>query len=306
MKYIEDEIRFGPDGAKLRNEARRVLEAADCLGVFPTPVEQIMAAANVQEMPEEALDEGFLKGLRRRAGKTGKALKRALSKVLGVFDATARLVYVGPVKYPARKLFLRLHETAHGWLNWQRDLYAVVEDCEKTISPDIAERFDAEANLFASEVLFQLDTFTEQVRDEPFGLKAPLKVGKKFKASAYASIRRFVSMHDRACAVVVLNPPELITGHGFKAGVRRVVASQSFLEQFGDIELPKYVTPDDPVGQIVPMGGRRMTGKRMIAFDDLNGVRHDCVAEAFDSTLQVFILICPSRALTRKIITMAG
>ena len=299
MKHIEDQIRFGPDGDKIREEARRALEEADAFGVFPTPVHQIMEAANLEEMPEEALDEGFLKSIRKKAGTSTKALKRALSKVLGVFDSTAGLVYVGRVEYPARKLFLRLHETAHGWLKWQRDTYKIVEDCEQTISPDIADRFDAEANLFASETLFQLDTFTEQANDEPFGLRAPLKVSKRFGASAYASIRRYVNTSDRCCAVVILNQLERNVGMSFRAEVRRIVASRSFLETMGDIELPKYITPMHPLGKSVPLYGKMSRPKELPLFDR-NGDIQECISEGFDSTHQIFILICLQKSLTKR------
>lgn len=302
MSSIEDEIRFGPDGQRIRDEARRALEAADCVDVLPTPVDQVMAAANLEEIQENVLDEGFLKGLRRRA--TG-ALKRALSKVQGVVDMASRLVYIADVEFATRKTFLRLHEVAHGWLPWQRTMYGHVEDCDQTIAPEIAEHFEAEANLFASELLFQGDSFVEQARSEAFGLRVPLRLSKKFGASAYAAIRRYVNTNDRCCVVVVLNPPELCGGHGFRAEVRRQVPSQSFYEQFRELPLPKLITPDHVLGGLVPIG-KRMSGARPIELVDANGDRHECLAEAFDSTRQVFILIHVKRALGRRSIILAA
>lgn len=61
-------------------------------------------------------------------------------------------------------------------------------------------------------VLFQLDAFDAEARDLKFGLGAPLKLSRRYGASAYASIRRYVSGSDRACAVLVLEPPVLKIG----------------------------------------------------------------------------------------------
>src|SRR5207253_259458 len=146
---------------------------------------------------EDALNEGFLKKLRRKAG---SALRRALSKVLGVLDVVARIIYIDQTLYVVKQTFLKLHETAHAVLPWLLAIYAVTEDCEKTLAPEISEGFEREANVFASDVLFQLDEFTEQANDHAFGIKVPLKLSRSFGASVYSAIRRYVSESHRACA----------------------------------------------------------------------------------------------------------
>ena len=175
--------------ARVREEAERLLHKADALGAFPTPVSEIMDAGKIAVAPDDALDEGFLRKIRRKAG---TALKRAISKVLGVFDAHERLVFIGRVLYEVKRTFLKLHETGHAVLPWQRDLYAVVEDSEQELDPDIADLFDREANVFAAEVLFQLDSFIEEAADEPFGIRAPLGLKNRYGASVYASVRQYV------------------------------------------------------------------------------------------------------------------
>jgi len=87
-----DDSRLTPaQYAKVRSEAERALSLAGALGRFPTPIDDIMAAANVQEVKEDVLNEGFIAKLRREAS---GALKSALSKVIGLFDAKARLVFI--------------------------------------------------------------------------------------------------------------------------------------------------------------------------------------------------------------------
>jgi Zn-dependent peptidase ImmA (M78 family) len=283
--------------AKVRSEAERALREAEAFGRFPTPVADIMSAARLEEVEEDVLNESFIAKMRQKAG---AALKSALSKVIGLFDARARLVFIDRTLYAVKQTFVRLHEAGHGFMAWQKDLYAVVEDCEKSIDPDVADLFDREANNFASEVLFQLDTFTKEAEQKPFGIMVPVGLSKRYGASIYASIRRYVFRNHRACAVLVLNPPQFIEGDGFRAALRRPVASPRFTEMFGAIEWPPFFTPGDDIGKAVPVGSRRLSGKRAITLTDRNGDRHECVVEAFTQTHQVFVLIHARETLVRR------
>lgn len=98
--------------------------------------------------------------------------------------------------------------------------------------------------------------------------------------------------------MVVLNPPVLVPGDGFRAELRRSCSSPRFLEIFGQIAWPDVFTPDHPVGAMVPVGGRRMSGARSLMLTDRNGDRHECLAEAFTQKHQVFVLIHAVRTLT--------
>ncbi len=288
---------------RIRVHARMALETADALACFPTPVDQVIAAAKHIVVEHQEIDEGFLAKARK---KVGGALKRALSKVLGVLDVSARMMHLDKLVPVHRLPFLKLHELGHGVLPWQREMYALTEDCEKTIDPEVSELFERESNAFACEVLFQLDTFTAEAADSALGLKTPLRLAKKYGASVYATVRRYVTTNARACAVIVLDPPQLCQGEGFRAPLRRVVASPLFTSQFGDLELPKTFTPDDQIGRMVPTGGRRMSRPQPLAFTDRNGVRRECIAEAFAYPYYVFVLIYPQATLTKKVVLVTA
>ena len=288
---------------RVRKEAERALREAGALGVFPTPVRDIMAVAQVTEVEEDVLNPSFVQKLR---GSISGALKRALGKVQGIFHAVAGLVYLDQSLYALRKQFVRLHEAAHGFLPWQRPMYALVEDCGQAIDSHTADLFDREANVFASEVLFQLDTFRDAAEKKPFSIWTPVKMASDFGASLYAAIRQYVSKNWRCCAVLVLNQPQLEEGPGFTATFRRVIPSDSFAEMFGTAPWKKVYTPDDPIGALVPIGGRKGSGKRQISLTDRNGARHDCIAESFTQTHQVFILIHATKALARPKILPAA
>lgn len=282
---------------KIRKHAEKALVAAGAAGRYPTPVADVMAEARLVVCEEDVLNEGFLARMRQKAG---SALKQALSKVLGVFDVKARLVYIDKGIMLVKQTFIKLHETAHAVLPWQRDLYGVIEDCEKTLSPEMSEQFDREANAFASEVLFQLDDFTKRAADEPFGILVPVRLGKDYGASIYSSVRRYVSTHHRTCAVLVVNVPELVPHHGFIATLRRVITSASFDETLGAMNWPETFTPDDQIGALIPTGRQKMSGATSCSLRNNDGTLYDCVAEAFTNSYQVFILIHVSSALTNK------
>lgn len=281
----------------IRKHARHALKSADALGVFPTPVDEIMEAAKVFVAEEDLSDPGFLERMTKAAGGT---LKRALEKILGVMHVAARLVYLDKAVHVAKLPFLKLHETAHAVLPWQKDIYAVTEDCEKTLAPEIADGFEKEANVFATEVVFQLDAFTEEAADHDIGILVPVKLKKRYGSSIYSAVRRYVSTHHKACLVLVLEPPQLHEDLGFTCDLRRVVASTAFEEHFGELNWPEYFSPDDEIGAAVPVGGKKMSMYRRVTLVDRNGNRNQCLAEAFTQTHQVFVLIHSIKTLTAK------
>ncbi|MEW8050030.1 MAG: hypothetical protein AB2809_06580, partial [Candidatus Thiodiazotropha sp.] len=254
--------------------------------------------AKVHEVHEDVLNDSFVDKLRKEVGKVGSVLRKALSKVIGLFDARSRLVFIDRTLLAVKQTYIRLHETAHGFLSWQKDMYAVVEDSKQNLDPDVADLFDREANVFASEVLFQIDSFAEEANDRDFSIFTPVRMSKKYGASIYSSVRQYVSKNPKACTVIVLDPPVLEEGDGFRANLRRAISSPSFHEQYGDLQLPEFFTPSDKIGAMVPVGKRRASGKREITLEDRNGVAHECIAEAFTQGYQVFVLIVSVKALT--------
>jgi hypothetical protein len=299
VRKPDDSILTLQQYADVRSAAERALADAGAIGCFPTPIDNVMAVANVHEVKEDVLNEGFVAKLRREVS---GALKSALSKVRGLFDARSRLIFIDRSLKVVQQTFIRLHETAHAYLPWQRDLYAIVEDCDQTIDPILADQFDREANVFASEVMFQLDGFSKEADQQDFGVLVPVGLSKKYGASIYSSVRRYVTHNWRACCVIVLNKPEMIEGDGFRATLRRHCASPAFTETFGEVQWPDSFTPADKIGAMVPVGGRKMSGKRTLSLKDADGSAHECLAEAFTQTHQVFILIHAHKTLHRPTI----
>lgn len=296
-----------PDDSSLPQEdrdevarlARLALMNADALGVFPTPVDDIMAAAKIEIVPLH-VDEGRIAWLRRRAEAAGQALLSALSKIWGVLDPHARIAYIDP-ETPREKLpFLKLHEGGHALLPWQ-SVFGHIEDCQKTLDPEIKDEFERQANVFASDALFQIDGLACDARDLPFGMKAVLGLAKRYGASIYSTARRYAATHERACALVVLEPFQIHPDFGVIAMVRRVAMSRSFTERFAGFVWPEWFGAREGLGRLVPT--KSMTRAREFSMVDANGTRFEFVGEAFRTSRHVFVLIhCIERPIQRLIL----
>jgi hypothetical protein len=228
-------------------------------------------------------------GMKRSARLRGVALK-----------ICEELIHIDGTVHASKQTFLKLHETGHHELPTHKKLFRLFQECEKTLAPEIADLFEREANNFAHFSLFQGNGFAHAAADYKFEIKTPMKLAKRFGASVYASIREFARTHHRACVVYILEPIEFVEGHGFRAVVRRIEPSIPFLKQF-DKPTDAVLTPDHPLAAVLPIG-RKMTRPISLSMKDLPGTNHECIAEGFDTTHNVLILLYPVRALTASAI----
>lgn len=277
--------------ANVQRHADRLLREASAIGRFPTPIDDLMAAAKLTVVDDEVLDENFLQQFIKKAKASVATVKSALSKVLGLFEANDRFVVIDKNAPKPRVPFIKLHEVGHGTMPHQSNLYKIMHDCEKTLEPEIADLFEREANVFASEVLFQGEAFSQDAHAQSFGIKVPMKLAKKYGGSNYATFRRYVITNPHVCCVVILDPPGYDTEGYLSAEVRRVVMSKSFEKIFDGKVLSSTVTDAHPLGPVVPVNGKRMSFDREIVLIDRNCDERICMAEAFNTTHQVLILI---------------
>ncbi|PPK41083.1 uncharacterized protein DUF955 [Trinickia symbiotica] len=272
-----------------------MLERSDAWGRFPTPVDDVLAAAKLRVAPTSMFDPGRLVAyLRDKANETARSLKSAISKVLGIYDAGEQVIHIDDSVGVTRQTFLKLHETGHHEMPTHRKLFSLFQDCEKTLAPEIADQFEREANNFARFALFQGDAYMKQAADMPCELKTTRSLAKVFGASLYASAREFVRTHHRACAVFVLDP--LAAGQVGPITVRRIEASSSYAMLYGRPSI-STIGPDHPLWPVLPWG-RRVTRPMGIGMRDPAGALHECIAEAFDTTFNILILVVPVKALT--------
>lgn len=278
--------------ATVHASAKLLLDKGSGWGTFPTPVADLMSAAQLQVAPMNAFDEGMIRRYIREFGeKAEKVVRRALDKVLGIFDVHADVVHIDPTVVEGKQNFLQLHEAGHKELPHQRGIYKWIQDGAKFLSPDTADLFEREANTFARLVLFQDDTFTRRTIDQPFGIKVPMKEAKKFGASQYAGFREYVRRHHKTCAAIALEPTVFCPEHGLIAEVRRIEPSPSFAKMFGIKFLPLTITNAHALMACIPIEPRKMSTPQSFELTDLNGVRHEFVGEGFRTPYQTLLLI---------------
>ena len=299
-----DDRRLDPaDLRAVEERAHRLLDRADAWNQFPVPVEDILAAAKVRVAPTSAFDAAAIASyLRRKTADTGARVKSAISKVFGLYNAADAVIHIDNNVVKAKQTFLKLHETGHHDIPWHRRIFQFFQDCRKTLDPDVAEQFEREANNFARFLLFKDSTFAENAADCPLAIKTPMTLARRFGASVYASAREYARTHQKACAVIVLDPLETTENTDHRAMVRRVEASSSFLRRFGRPAI-EAVAPGHLLWPVIPIG-RKMTRPLPLTITDLNGQAHECLAEAFDTTYNILILLYPVSALTSKRILM--
>jgi hypothetical protein len=284
--------------------ARNLLDRASGWGRYPTPIDDILSAASLRVADKQAFDPAGLIAFMASKGRHAAALvKSALSKVFGIYDAGDEIIHIDESVTGSKQTFLKLHEAGHHEMPAHRKLFRFFQDCEKTLSPEVADLFEREANNFARFALFQGDGFRLLAADCDLSVKVPMKLASKFGASVYASAREFARTHHRDCLVIVLNPIEYRAGVGMRAPVRRIEASPSFRAKFPVPEVD-HLTLDHPLGKVLPSGRQRVVKPKSLSMRDRNGVAHECVAEAFNTTHNIIILLYPVKALTATTIIM--
>ena len=267
--------------------------------VFPVPIDDILSAAKVRIAPTNAFDPtAILSYLQGKAVNTSRRVKRAISKVFGLYDAEGALIHIDSSVVESKQTFLALHETGHHDMPVHRKLFRLFQDCNMTLDAEVADRFEREANNFARFVLFKGNAFAIHAADCSLEIRTPIKLAKKFGASIYAAAREFARTNEKACVVFVLDPLENIEGIGFRAPVRRIEASSAFLRQFGRLTID-MIASDHFLWPALPIG-RRITRPVLVRIADVNGMHHECLAEAFDTSYNILVLLYPKKALTAK------
>ena len=251
---------------------------------------------SASRQPARSTPPAIVSYLKEKTADAGARIKSAISKVFGLYDAAEALIHIDDTVVEAKQTFLKLHETGHHDMPTHRKMFRIFQDCKKTLAPDVADHFEREANNYARFLLFKGPVFAQHAADYPFEIKTPMTLARTFGASVYAATREFARTNHRACVVFVLDPLENEAGCGYRAPVRRIEPSPAYLARFGRPSV-NVVTPNHPLWSVVPIG-RKMTRPVPLTISDLNGQPHECLAEAFDTTYNILILLYPVTALT--------
>ena len=290
----------------VRRHADLLMREASAYGRFPTPIDDILAAAKLKVVDDEVLNESALRRFFAKAKASFSTLKSALSKVLGLLEVNDRLVVLDKDCPAPRVPFIKMHEAGHNSMPHQRELFALIHDCEKTIDPDITDLFEREANVFASEALFQGDIFAQEAHDFGFGTRTVIDLAKKYGTSNYSTFRRYATTNPQCCCLIVLEQPSWDAAMGMRAEVRRVVASKTFDSVYDSTALVVTVTKGHPLTSLVPYGRQRIVKPKNVGLVDRNGALRECVGESFNTGKHILALIRDTGPLETTIILPAA
>ncbi len=208
-------------------------------GKFPTPTANLVAAAGLRVEHALFTDERIV---RQMDATPAERVKRARDELLGVVDIQGRTIYVRPEVPLGNHLPpLALHETAHAYLRWQRDIYLFVQEDGAGLHRDVKDQFEREANQFAWELVFQLDKFQQDAESGEFSLRTPANLAHRYGTTPYAAIRRFVETNRRSCALLIWSL--LPRADGTSWSPPRSVQSPSFSRTFGDASWRNALNP---------------------------------------------------------------
>jgi hypothetical protein len=265
--------------------ARNILIASKAWGKFPTPVDEIAEFAelqiemgiNLSEVEPDFFTTKF------------EFVKRALAKTLGILDRRKKTIYLDHSQIKSRKNFIKLHEVGHKACDWQSALGFIDDD--KTIDPDINDKFEREASFFASSALFQLERFDDEVLKLPLEIYSPLTLAKKFGGSNHAAIRRYVERSQKRLALLVLHKPE-INGE-FSAKIRNYFQSTKFTADFGEISWAnEKCGPEWPFIQDIQRG-KKLHKAGQIALKISSGEFVTFTYHFFNSSYNSFVFLLP-------------
>lgn len=267
--------------------AYELLRSSKALDNFPTPVDDIIAHADL--LVETGIDLSKIET--SFFDKLTVDFSKILSKVRGVLDRKEKTIYLDLSQHVSRRNFVKLHEAGHHLLPWQKAILDCIDN-DHTLSHEVNEQFEEEANYFASTVLFQYDRFQDQMSKLDLSIGATISLAKTFGASNHATMRKFVETSAKRCALLILEKHEL-AGKSALYKARDYFQSPKFTSSFGEINWP------DSLGYTWEFvkdyyHGRKMKTGGVISLTTQTGIE-EFEYQFFNTTYNGFVLIYPKK-----------
>lgn len=224
---------------EINSRVDRLLRVADAYGRFPTPVDDIVEAAELTYADDYVLDESLIK---KAPQYLHRLLRSARQKIEGLVDRRARVVHVSPaIENEGKKRFVKLHETVHHNTPHQQDL--LYADDHETLSRATRRLFEREANHGAAELLFQRDTFARDAADLEISTATVWHLADRYGSSFHAAFHRYAEVHPGIVAAVVLErtPRSSAPGTWHR---EEILSTKKWNERFGRPDWPTVMRSD--------------------------------------------------------------
>jgi hypothetical protein len=151
-------------------------------------------------------------------------------------------IYISNILGAKKKRFAAFHEIGHEVLPWHNALFQKCSELD--LSLKARKTYDAEANSFAAECIYQGERFGRESWDSSFGLKTVLCLAQRYDVSIESACRRYVSASKEVCAA-------LICGH---QGAHILGSNANLYTQYM-IRSKQFPAVSCPVGVDVPLEG---------------------------------------------------
>ncbi|WP_410597869.1 ImmA/IrrE family metallo-endopeptidase [Amycolatopsis sp. lyj-23] len=268
--------------ADINKRVDRLLRAADAYGRFPTPVEDIVAAAKLVQADGYVLDESMIS---QAPAYLRTLLRSAKQKIQGLVDRRERVIHISPdIDHAGKRRFVALHETTHDILPHQQDL--LYADDTETLAAGTRRLFEREANQGAAELLFQRTRFENDAADMEISSGAIRALAERYGSSLHAAVRRYAETHPGQVAAIVLsrtpttsNPPTWAR--------QECMATPGWTAQFGPARWPRLMTATDYpflTALTLPSLGH-------VQLPDMNGNAIMVQVDAFQTPYTSFVLL---------------
>lgn len=281
----------------IKEEARKLLKRAKALGIFPTPIDALMDAADIEQITDlEEAKKSFFRSVPKHMQ---AAFTSAWGKLRGFADLKKKVTYVAP-DTPIREIWPKLHELGHQTLIWQNVNVSYVDD-QRSLSHDCEELFDREANDFAGEVLFQGEVFTDLSKSLYPDFNSIFHLADKFGASRHATARHFAGESDEPTALISYYPNHRAVSVDGKPALmlgRAHTASEKFIRKYPDLRLPNFLPHTHQWATAIDEG-QAVSGSQIMDCGD--GTTAKFLWEAWWNTYGLMVLI--RKAPKLKIVT---
>ena len=182
----------------IRKHALALIREADADGVFPTPLDQLMAVAKLVYAGEITLTLEEQRSLRRSLG---AAFDRVMSSVRGLFTFGSREIWLAEDLHPLQRRFVHAHEIGHHILPIHKEI-AYLDNWE-TMNKDLRNACEREANQASIEILAQGDRLRAMADDSEFGRNIVEELSSRSGISLQATARRLGETSQRTVCTVI-------------------------------------------------------------------------------------------------------